>query len=169
MMSAPAGGAAAMNLRSLSCIVGIVLIAGCAGDVADPTSHGSQTAGRWISLWVENAGEPDHHLSVVDDRDLTRVVGIADPATVPGHTTMRVRIFVPDDIPWMVRFNELLLLTPDHAAGFCGTLPVTIHVNWSAGSVEVPIWMGEAPGFPGRPPDNCDAAHREVLRVPSAP
>lgn len=155
-----------MNLRSLSWLAGIVLIAGCA---VDPTAHGPELAGRWISVLVENAGEPDHHLSVVDDRDLARVVGMADPTAVPGHTTLRVRFFVPDDIPWMVSSNDLLLLSAGDVQGFCGTLPVTIHVNWGAGSVEIPMWMGEAPGFPGRPPDNCDATHREVLRVSSAP
>ena len=159
-----------MNMRSLSCIVGIVMLAACDESHAiDPTPAGAELAGRWISVWVENAGKPDHHLSVVDERDLARVVGIADPPTVPGHMTMPVRFFVPYDIPWMVSSNDLLLLTAGDVQGFCGTLPVTIHVNWGAGNVEVPIWMGEPPGFPGRPPDNCDATHREVLHVPSAP
>lgn len=144
-----------MNLRPLAWLIGIAALAAC-GVAADPEPTAPALEGRWISVRVENAGDPDHHLSVLDDRDLARVVGIADPAMVPGNTTMRVRFCVPDNIPWMIRSNELLLLSAGDVHGFCGTLPVTIHVNWGAGSVEVPIWMGEPAGFPGRPPDNCD-------------
>ena len=159
-----------MKLMLSAWIVAFFTLAACdQSAVVHPAADGPEVAGRWISVGVNNEGEPDHHLSVVDERDLTRVVGVANPATIPGHTTMRARLFVPDDIPWMVKSNDLLLLGAGDVQGFCGTLPVTLHLNWGAGTVEVPIWMGEAVGFPGRPPDNCDASDREVLRLPGAP
>ena len=73
---------------------------------------------------------------------------------------------MPDDIPWMISSNDLLLVTAGDVQGFCGALPIRMHLTWGAGSVEVPIWLGEAVGFPDRPPDNCDPSDHEVLQVP---
>jgi hypothetical protein len=159
-----------MNRRLLAGLLGAAQLASCGqSEVADPTPTGTVLEGRWISLVVENTGDPDQHLTVVDDRELARVVGVADPAVVPGHATVRVRFFVPDSVPWMVKSNEMLLLSAGDVAGFCGALPIRIHVAWDAGFLEQPIWMGEAPGFPGRPPNNCDASHRTTMDVPAAP
>lgn len=146
MMSAPAGGDAAMSMRSLSCIVGIVLIAGCAGDVADPTAQTSEVEGRWITVTVANATDTDSNLAVVDEGDLTRVVGAAQPSTIAGHTTEQLRLFVPDDSSWVVTSNGVGGLYAQMVDGWCGDLPVTINLAEGIVDAAVPAFVHSGPG-----------------------
>lgn len=142
-----------MHPRWLASLFGIVVLAGCEESVvtASPTIS-PEVEGRWISVVVANHGDTDHELAVVGDPH-PDPVGVAEPATIPGHASRRVRFFVPDHADWIVTSNGMPALFADDVDGWCGRLDVTINVQPDFASAEVPsrIWMG--PGNCDGPPD----------------
>jgi len=137
-----------MNRRRFAyALLGIGVLAGCGQSVVtDSAAHSPELAGRWISVDVANATDTDHALAIVDRRDPTRAVGVADPATVLGHATQQLRLFVPDDIPWTLRSNGVEALNALNVDGWCGDLPITIHIAEGIVAPAVPTFVDMGPG-----------------------
>ena len=96
---------------------------------------------RHIAVWVDNAGDPVQELRIVDEADLTETVGIASPASVPGRTSLLVRLAVPDHVRWVLTVNGGMILSAGEVGGHCGTLPVRIHAAWGALGASMPMWF----------------------------
>jgi hypothetical protein len=114
--------------------------------VPSASAGASQLAGRWISVDVANATDTDHRFAIVDQRDPTRVVGVAKPATVLGRATQQLRLFVPDDIPWTLRSNGVEALNAHMVDGWCGDLPITINLAEGIVDAAVPAFVHSGPG-----------------------
>ncbi len=101
---------------------------------------------RWITVAVANATDTAGNLAVVDENDVTRVVGIAQPSTVEAQTTEQVRLLVPEDVRWVVTSNGVGGLYADMVDGWCGDLPVTINLAEGIVDAAVPAYVHSGPG-----------------------
>lgn len=139
---------APMNQRRFAgVLIGIGLLAGCGpSDVPSPAALASGLEGRWITVEVANATDTNSTLAVVDEDDPTRIVGAAQPSTVAGQSREHVRLFVPDDVPWMVTSNGAHALSTDAVDGWCGELPVTINLADGIVDAAVPAFVHSGPG-----------------------
>lgn len=101
---------------------------------------------RWITVEVANATDTASNLAVVDENDPTRSVGIARPSTVAAQTTEKVRLLVPEGVRWVVTSNGAGGLFAEMVDGWCGDLPVTIHLAESIVEAAVPNYVSVGPG-----------------------
>ncbi|MDQ2673066.1 MAG: hypothetical protein M3Y40_00235 [Chloroflexota bacterium] len=101
---------------------------------------------RWITVDVANATDTASTLAVVDENDLTRVVGMARPSTVAAQTTEQVRLLVPEDVRWVVTSNGVGGLYAEMVDGWCGDLPVTINLAEGIVEAAVPAYVHSGPG-----------------------
>ena len=132
-------------------MLGAVLLAGCGQSVVtESAAPPSEVEGRWITVDVANATDTDSDLAVVDGGDPTRVVGASQPSTILAHTREQVRLFVPDDISWVVTSNGVGGFYEHMVDGWCGELPVTINLAEGIIDATVPAYVHSGPG-------NCDA------------